>query len=471
MRSSILIILMLLINPKGFNLFAQVPAGELTDIKAFEGYFQHQENRDMYLQIKASGDTITLLQNWDGREVRFDRKGDMDFHNASLKSPLTFAKDSIGRISTLTAFKRDVWMRASGHAPQVLNKLKQSGKGVTFKNQSSLTDSITLIMSQLKGYDLFSGTVLIAHGKQVIFQYACGDAIKERGIPNSINTKFNLGSMNKMFTSVAAMQLSEQRKLNLSDPISKYLDSTWLPLALSRRIQIRHLMSHTSGLGDFFGPHFSSAPRRDFKKLNAFKRFLNIETLAFEPGTKWKYSNTGMLLLGAIIEKVSGEDYFEYVRRHIYEKANMKVAGAYDVNDGVSDIAVGYIPKPDGKYDNNMQSIFTIASPAGGGYANADDLHKFFLALTSEKLISHPSLALITSVQNSQPYGYGFQIWDSGKRKIFGHSGGADGINAVQYMLPAENWTIIVLSNYQGSAHSLGEYLLSQVLSYIDTPK
>ncbi len=178
----------------------------------------------------------------------------------------------------------------------------------------------TELVSELKAYldkvvagDLFSGTVLLARNGEVLFKGAYGQANKDFDTPNNIDTKFNLGSMNKMFTAVAVAQLAKRGKLSFDDPVGKYLSTDWLPVEVAGKITIRHLLTHTSGLGSYFNEKFMNSSRALFRNVDDYKPLVADDRPAFEPGTKWAYSNTGFLLLGAVIEKVTGQNYFDYV--------------------------------------------------------------------------------------------------------------------------------------------------------------
>ncbi|WP_082461534.1 serine hydrolase domain-containing protein [Pedobacter sp. PACM 27299] len=329
--------------------------------------------------------------------------------------------------------------------------------------QAFLTD-LDQTLKRLAQKDVFSGALLLAKGDELLYQYTCGSAIKHPDLKNTTTTRFNIGSMNKMFTAIGVMQLMEKGKLNLNDPVSKFLDSTWLPLELSGKIQIRHLLNHSSGLGDFF----SKAMQEDttvanFQTLEGYKKYLKQSKLNFEPGTSWSYSNSGMLLLGGIIEKVSGQNYFDYIDKNIHALADMTNSNP-KLEKGMSgNQALGYIPKQDGSYESNLNSAFTRPSPAGGGYSTTTDLHKFGRALLSGKLLTDSSRQKMFKDELGMHYGYGFQIWDTPGKQVVGHSGGAPGVSAVAYFFPETGYMVIILSNYDRGSADLGEYLLNQV--------
>ena len=168
----------------------------------------------------------------------------------------------------------------------------------------------------MTGPDAYSGAALIAHNGQIVVENAWGAADSQRQVPNTVSTQFCIGSMNKMFTSVAILQLVQQGKLALDTPIV-----TWMPdypnHDLAVRVTIRELLSHTGGTGDIFTPEYF-AHRDEIRTLADYVRLFGNRPVAFEPGTRMEYSNYGFILLGRIIELVSGEAYQDYVHKHVF---------------------------------------------------------------------------------------------------------------------------------------------------------
>ena len=217
-------------------------------------------------------------------------------------------------------------------------------------------------------------------------------AEKTFGVPNKIDTKFNLGSMNKMFTAIAIAQLVEAGKLSFQDSLAKVLPE-YPNRQSAEKITIHHLLTHTSGLGDFFdNPEFRPF-RQKYQNPTDYFRLFADKPLRFEPGARFGYSNAGFVVLGAIVEKVSGENYFDYIREHIYKPAGMTNSDSYELTEVVPNLAVGY-----GRFEDDPMGIdprrSNIAflpwkgSPAGGGYSTAPDLLKFAQALRENKLVS-----------------------------------------------------------------------------------
>jgi CubicO group peptidase (beta-lactamase class C family) len=313
------------------------------------------------------------------------------------------------------------------------------------------------ITARLADKEVFSGTLLIAKGDKVLLTIAAGEASKAFHVLNNIDTKFNLGSMNKMFTSTAIMQLVEKGKLSLDDPIGKYIDESWLPKDVTAKIKIRHLLTHSSGLGSYFNDAYDNSSRALFRKLDDYKPLIKDDRPSFEPGSQFQYSNTGMFLLGVIIEKITGEDYFDYIRKAIYEPAGMSNTDCYEMDYPVENLAIGYSRDPKSPYgwQNNLYKHVIKGGPAGGGFSTVKDLHKFALTLLAGKYVSTESLKDMWTDHLKANYGYGFTISNGVAGKIVGHSGGFEGINSNLDIYLDSGYIIAVMSNFDQGANPI----------------
>ncbi len=303
----------------------------------------------------------------------------------------------------------------------------------------------------------FSGTVLLARDDEVLYSHACGEASKSFHVPNNLDTRFNLGSMNKMFTATAIAQLVERGELSYDETIDKYVDESWLPAEMTSRITLHHLLSHTSGLGSYFTDKFFNESRRLYRDIDDFKPLVREEELAFEPGERFRYSNTGMLLLGVVIESATGGSYFDYIRRHIYEPAGMERSDSYEMDYPVENLAIGYEPQPghDPPWMNNLFLHSIKGGPAGGGFSTVGDLHSFARALVTGKLVSQGSLDVMWTSKSDAGYGYGFGVREGPKGRVVGHSGGFTGINGDLAIFVDAGYIVAVLSNYSNGASPL----------------
>ena len=332
------------------------------------------------------------------------------------------------------------------------------------------------IVAQVKRYvewlasrDAFSGEVLLAKSGKPLYRAAFGEANKDFGVANTVDTKFNLGSMNKMFTAVSVLQLVEKGKLSLDDTLGKFLPAGAMRPEVLSKVRIKHLLSHTSGLGSYFTEEWDGMSRARFRSVDDWMALVKPESLAFEPGTKWSYSNTGMLVLGKVIEVASGQDYFAYVRDHVYQPAGMTNSDAYELDHVNRNLAVGYEREetPHGvEYRNNIFQHVIRGGPAGGGYSTVDDLTRFAEALKAGRLVSAASVQLLTSPKpelSSPTYGFGFVIDEGGK--VVGHSGGFPGINSQLDIYVGEGYTFAVMANYGDAAQRVAQKVRTLVLA------
>jgi len=315
-------------------------------------------------------------------------------------------------------------------------------------------------LNELIAADEISGAVLITKGAAPLLQKAFGLASREYNVPNRLDTKFNLGSINKIFTQIAIGQLVEQGKLSFDDKLGKHLPD-YPNRDAAAKVTIRHLLDMASGIGDFFGPEFQDTPKDRLRSIKDFLPLFATKPLLFEPGTKQRYSNGGYIVLGAIIEKVSGQDYYEYVREHIFKPAGMQNSDWYEADIPTPNLATGYTREGmegRGARRTNIYMQPAKGSPAGGGHSTAEDMLKFALALQTGKL-RLPDFKKTAAEGN--------QTSHTGKPAPFsgiGVAGGAPGINAFLIAAGADNnsspYTIIVMSNYDPpSAENLGKQI------------
>jgi CubicO group peptidase (beta-lactamase class C family) len=308
--------------------------------------------------------------------------------------------------------------------------------------------------------------VLLAKDGKVLFKNAYGLASKRFDVPNRIDTKFNLGSMNKMFTAVAVAQLVERGKLSFDDPVSKYLSADWLPRDVTDKITVRHLLTHTSGLGSYFNEKYQLSSRMRFRDLDDYRVLVAADRPSFKPGTSWKYSNTGFLLLGVIIERVTGMSYFDYVQKHIHGPAGMTNTACYAMDRPVPNLAIGYTKVgqgADAHWENNLYKHVIKGAAAGGGFSTVEDLLRFDQAMRANKLVKAETAAVLwTPTEQSnkgRPYGMGFGIDGQLGNRIVGHSGGFSGINAELLMYLDKGYTVAVMANYDGAATVVADQL------------
>jgi CubicO group peptidase (beta-lactamase class C family) len=317
-------------------------------------------------------------------------------------------------------------------------KARPEDSGPAPKDDAEMVARLGAMLDSLTAADEFSGAVLLDKGGERLFGRGFGLASREARRPNGLDTRFNVGSINKIFTAVAIHQLEQQGKLRLDDTVSRWLPE--YPKEKGGRITIRMLLEHRGGVPDFFNAKFDAADHSKIRSLQDWFAFVRDEPLDFEPGSRQAYSNGGYLLLGMIVAKVSGEDYFDYVRRHIYAPAGMTRSDHYARDDRAAALAVPYTRRggASGWHDGSA-GLPARGSPAGGGYSTAEDLLAFARALREHRLLdtSHTEAMI-------------------GARAGLGIAGGSPGCNGM--LLLEGPYTLVVLANLDPpAAERIGE--------------
>ncbi|MFZ0421098.1 MAG: serine hydrolase domain-containing protein [Candidatus Sulfotelmatobacter sp.] len=309
-------------------------------------------------------------------------------------------------------------------------------------------------LDQAAAADHFSGAALVAKNGKPIFTAVYGMADRDKKIPNQLSTKFRIGSMNKMFTATAVLQLVQVGKINLNDPLGKYL-TDYPNKELASKVTIHHLLTHTGGTGDFFGPEFDKH-RLELRTLQDYVKLYGERGLGFEPGTRWEYSNYGFLLLGLVVEKASGQDYYDYVREHIFKPAGMSSTDSFPEDQVVANRSVGYTKFGGTGLHPNVGTLPYRGTSAGGGYSTVEDLLAFANALENNKLLDAKYVDLLTTGKvdaRGTKYAYGFEDETSADGvRCFGHGGGAPGMNGDLKICPQSGYVIAVLANLDPQA-------------------
>lgn len=283
----------------------------------------------------------------------------------------------------------------------------------------------------------FSGVVALQRGKQIVFQRAWGMRQRERGAANDTGTAFNIGSLNKVFTATAIRQLAADGTLHLDSTLAAYWPTYPNP-AVARRVTIRHILSHRSGIG---GDIFAAPPgktRHDLRHNRDYLPLFTARPLDFEPDSRQQYSNAGYVVLGALIERASGLDYYDYVRRHVYGPAGMARTGHWRVDSLPPNTAIGYTG-PRGSGGANTAMLPGRGSAAGGGYSTARDLLAFVRALRAGQIRGGPTAGL-------------------------GVAGGAPGVNAVLDAGLPGGYDLVVLANLDPPAAGRAAKIIRDLL-------
>ena len=291
--------------------------------------------------------------------------------------------------------------------------------------------------------DQFSGTVLVAREGKPLLLKSWGLASVEHNVPNRTDTKYNLGSINKLFTRLAIGQLVQAGKLSFDDTLGKVLPD-YPSVEARQKVTVRHLLDMSSGIGDFFGERFEATPKDRVRTIRDYLPLFADKPLEFKPGTQARYSNGGYVVLGAIIEKASGQDYYAYVREHLFKPLGMASTDSYEADASVPNLAMGYTrPGPSEPRRSNIYTRPARGSSAGGGYSTAEDMLRFGLALQRGALLKPETVRAVFG--EMWPAAPGKELLEG--RISGGWTGGAPGINAALETDARAGTTIVVLAN------------------------
>lgn len=290
-----------------------------------------------------------------------------------------------------------------------------------------------------RGY--FSGTLLLAKDNQILLQKAMGYANFEHGVKNTTKTRFRIGSITKGFTAMAILLLCEKGLLRLEDPIQLYMED----VTYEDRVTIHHLLTHTSGIPNFTSlPDYWATTMRLPTTLQQIVRSIARLPLDFAPGTRYEYSNSGYILLTAIIEKVSSTSYARFLREHIWLPLGMLDTGCEENRAVVKGLATGYTVWED--FIHTEYIDMTIPRGAYGMYSTVEDLWRWDQALYTEQLISAEWMVKLFEPHASH-YGYGWAVHHHGGKKVISHFGDINGFQSDLYRCVDDHLVVIALSN------------------------
>jgi len=293
----------------------------------------------------------------------------------------------------------------------------------------------------------FMGSVLVARDGKVVFSKGYGFANLEWDVPNSPTAKFRLGSVTKQFTAACILLLEERGKLKIDDPVKKYMPDA--PAAWDK-VTIFNLLTHTSGIPSFTGfPDYASTEAIATTPEKLVARFRD-KPLEFQPGEKWNYSNSGYVLSGYLIEKISGQSYSQFVQDNIFTPLGMKDSG-YDSNSAIIvHRAAGYAPSDKGLINAGYIDM-SIPLSAGALYSTTEDLLRWEQGLFGGQLLSVASLQKMTTPFKND-YAFALAVRDANGHKVIEHGGGIEGFNTQLSYYPDDKLTIVVLANQNTGA-------------------
>lgn len=302
--------------------------------------------------------------------------------------------------------------------------------------------------------DEFSGVVLLDREGVLLLHEAWGLANRELGRPNTLETRFNLGSITKLFTGVLVARQVEAGRIGWEDPLTDHLDPP-PQRAIDDRIRLHHLLTHSSGLGDFWDA-WERAPRGEVRDLESYLALTRNDRLRFAPGSAVRYSNVAVLVLGQLLEELSQRDYYELAEETLFRPLGMERTdfGLIDPTDPTR--AVGYQRLASGRLRDASEKNPIRGSPAGGTFSTAADLCRFLDALRGGRILEPATLERLTTrhldLDEGVGYGYLCMVLESRGVRRWGHDGGSEGVNAELWYYPDQGLTVVVLANVDHGA-------------------
>lgn len=333
-----------------------------------------------------------------------------------------------------------------------ISATEMSAAALDKSEKNRIAEQTDLLVDKYLNLDIFSRVVLIAENDTPFYQKAFGLANRAEKIPNTLNTKFDIGSMNKTFTKIVVYQLADEGNLKTSDKLGKYLSG--FPKETAENVTTEQLLTHTSGFGDYHTLDFFDLPK-DKKTIAGLLPRIKEMQLLFEPGTDRQYSNTGYIILGAIIEKVTGKTYHQNVRERIVEPLGLRETYVEN-KDQVPNRAIGYFKNAKGEIRDNEGEL-EVPNPDGGFQSTASDILKFY------REYFYGDMLLSEAVKNSmEEFNYYDEVSKTGG--AIPEAGGFPGANTVIYEILRDKISIIVFANMdEPVAEQLGAGILSIV--------
>jgi CubicO group peptidase (beta-lactamase class C family) len=327
-------------------------------------------------------------------------------------------------------------------------------------NEAAVKVRLEQVANSYTPHDAFMGTVLVVEGDRVLLEKGYGMASLEWQVANTPDTKFRLGSLTKQFTAALVLQLQQEGKLDIHDPVSKFITNA--PPAWAK-ITLANLLGHTSGIPSFTDFKEFATWRMNAHTSDEEIAFFREKPLDFEPGSKFAYSNSNFILLGAVIEKVSGKKYGDLLRERLFEPLGMKDTGLDSDELVLPKRAGGYMPGKNGIEVARSESM-SIPWSAGSIYSTTGDLLKWEHGLFGGKVLNAESLKAMTTPGKGN-YGLGVFIETRDGVRIVSHGGGIEGFNTNLMYAPEKQIAVVVLSNVNGGApDAMGNQLMDTVL-------
>jgi CubicO group peptidase (beta-lactamase class C family) len=305
----------------------------------------------------------------------------------------------------------------------------------------------------------FSGVIHISLQSKEVFSHAYGLANRSDNLPNRLNTRFGIASGGKVFTAAAIGQLAQEDKLSFEQPLSEFLDGA-LPL-LDPTVTLKHLLCHTSGVPDYFDEeveddyeaYWKDKPVYNMRCAADFIALIRDLPMKFTPGDHFAYNNAGFVLLGAVVEKVSGKRFQDYVEERVFGPAWMRSSGYFFSDRMPADCAQGYIEEADGSWRSNVFAVPVVGHGDGGTFTNAADMGRFWKAFFEKTYFKEELLAEMIApqakVSEDGVYQYGLGLWinDVAPERFYYVVGDDPGVNFLSGVYPNSGLQITLLAN------------------------
>ncbi len=322
----------------------------------------------------------------------------------------------------------------------------------------------------------FSGAVLMTQAGEVVFEGSYGYADRATRTPITPATRFGLASVTKMFTAAAIVDLVASGSLSFDSPVLELLPPERRPSTLLPEVTIHHLLCHTSGIADYceededspayledYGSLFDQLPSYSIESPADFLQLFGDLPPYRRPGTQWQYSNAGYIVLGLVIEDVTGRPYAEVVQERVFDRAGMTASGFFRLDEAWPDVAVGYLPRSrlDQPWRSNIYRVPVVGGADGGAFSTTHDLDRFLRGYADGTLLGeHLDRVLTPHADAGDGFfeGYGVHLYPDGR---YGHGGGDPGVSAIVNRWPADDVHIIVLDNEESLASEVRDEVLA----------
>ena len=431
--------------------------GSLDSSRAFaEGAYTAQELAQRSGDLIARGQRLWLMQYGQMRLVRIDSSTPYSVEATVHEAlPDAFGKVWVEVDSVSPHRISGVWL-----SPFVMPPPEHLGSRPT--DDAALAAALDAYAARLAEHDVFSGVVLVARHGRPLFAKSYGTAEREPLTPNTLDTRFDLASLSKLFTAVAVAQLVEQGRLSFDMSVAAVL-ADYPNREVGRRITIHQLLTHTSGLPDFYRNGKIRQFEDSIRTLRDFWRTFALDSLWSEPGARYDYSNSNYIVLGSIVERASGMDFEDYVRRHIFEPSGMASTcycepGAPRYATPHSRYTAGFGPQRRAVIERWVEvpsGARRPGAPAGGGISTVGDLARFAQALLEHRLLSQRMTEVVlapkVAMDDGGRRGYGFEVYDFFDTRVVGHGGNFWGTMSQIDVYPVSGHTVVVLSNNDAS--------------------